>query len=393
MRKMNSRERILTALDHKEPDRIPISIGNIYEKAYRKLCRYLGIRVKGQIPTVAEQVLLIDQRIRKKFGIDKFVNVSGLYNFGSFFNTKIIDGFLPTTNALNWQNGEIITDEYGCKFKYRGVGGAYPIYHPLKDAKKIEDIERYPNWPDPDDPSRVIKNARGIVKKLYEEIDGVFYMGVPAIFHRYQHLRGFNQWLMDMKLNPELYRFLVEKILHINLRLTLRSLNEIGDFVDLIFLNDDMGTTTGPFMSIKDYQEFVKPYYKKFVEVIKKEYPEIKIWYHCHGSILKLIPDIIDCGVNVLNPVLPRENLQPKELKAKFGDKLSFDGAIDIQNILPYGSPAEVREHVKEIIKTLAPNGGFILRAQIINPITPPENICTLYETALEYGNYPIDFE
>lgn len=253
-------------------------------------------------------------------------------------------------------------------------------------------MDKYPHWPDPNDSSLIMKDARNIVGKLYENIDGVFYTAVPTIFYRYQHLRGFNQWIIDMKLNPELYRAIAEKILYINLRLTMRSLNEIGEYVDLLVLNDDMGTTVSPFISVEDYRKFVKPYYTRLIETIKKEYSRIKIWYHCHGSIFQLIPDIIDCGVDILNPVLPQaKNMQPERLKKEFGDKLSFDGAIDVQQILPFGSTADVEKHVKKVIKALAPGGGYILRAQIINPITPPENICTLYETALKYGEYQID--
>ncbi len=347
---MNSRERVLLTINHKEPDRVPIG------------------------PPLG-RVNLDDaaKRFIETFDFDSFVSLD----------------FRKNIEERHKLSDDVYVDDYGCVYKHKGVSEIpYCIHSPLWNARKVDEVEKYPKWPNPDDSSLIQKDAYEKAKKLYEETNHVTVVSVPTIFHRYAYVRGFNRWLMDMKTNPELYEAIASKIQSISLKSTLRLLKETGDHVDLVMLNDDMGSTRGPFMSVEDFRRFVKPYYKELMGRIKKDYPKIRFWLHSHGCITNLVPDIIDCGVDVLNPVLPGDNVDPQVLKKEFGSQLCFDGGVDVEYMMPFGTVEQVREHAKKVIDTLSSGGGYIFRVQMISNIVPYENLYTAYKTALVYGNY-----
>jgi len=347
---MNSRERVLFAINHKEPDRVPIG-------------------------SPGGRVNLDDdaKRFIETFDFDRFVSLD----------------FMKNIEEKHKLSDDVYVDNYGCIYKHKGVSQIpYCIHSPLANARKVDEVEKYQKWPDPNDPSLIEKDAYKKAKKLYEETNHIAVVGVPALFHTYAWVRGFNQWLMDMKTHPELYEAIASRIYNIRIISTLRLLEQVGDYVDLVTLNDDMGSTTGPFMSAEDFRKFVKPYYKELVRRVKKDYPKIKFWLHSHGCIMKLVPDIIDCGVDVLNPILPGDNMDPHVLKREFGGQLCFDGGVDVEYIMPFGTVEQVREHVKNVIDTLASDGGYLFRVQMISNVVPHENLYTAYKTALEHGNY-----
>jgi uroporphyrinogen decarboxylase len=141
-------------------------------------------------------------------------------------------------------------------------------------------------------------------------------------------------------------------------------------------------------MSPQDFRDHIKPYFRDLIGRVKKQFPHIKIYLHCHGQIMDLVPDLVDCGIDILNPILPLDNMDPVRLKQEFGSQLAFQGGIDIEHVLPFGTVGEVREHVKRVIDILAPGGGFMFKAQAISRIIPYENLNTTYNLALEYGRY-----
>jgi len=204
-------------------------------------------------------------------------------------------------------------------------------------------------------------------------------------------LTGYEKWFIDMKLNPEFYFALSDKLLEIGFGMIDNFIATVGDCLDIVVTYDDMGTQEGLFCSHKDYVKFIKPYEKRMIERIKK-YTNAKILRHSCGSIYEVIPDYIEIGVDILNPVQPlAKNMEPWRLKKEFGKYLTFCGGIDIQRLLPYGTVEEVKQGVKEVIKAYAPGGGYILApSHNIEPDTPPENIVAMYEAAKEYGKYPI---
>jgi uroporphyrinogen decarboxylase len=194
---------------------------------------------------------------------------------------------------------------------------------------------------------------------------------------------------MDLLLNREFIETLMEKILEVCLGIGKRLLEEIGEYVDLVFVHDDLATTESLMMSPQLYREIIKPRHKKIFDLIK-EMTQAKVIYHCDGAIYPLIGDFIEIGVDALNPVqVSAKGVDTDTLKQEFGNRLSFWGAIDTSYVLPKGSPEEVREEVQKRINHLKKGGGYVA-APVHNILdeVPPENIVAMYKTALEIGRY-----
>jgi uroporphyrinogen decarboxylase len=349
---MNSRERVLLAINHQEADRLPMFRPNMIQ-TYEPL----------------------DEKVRNfldTFQFDRFAGV-GFVKSRPDFRRELPNG--------------VFEDSYGCKFKYMGVGMPYCIHSPLAHARTIEDVEGF-SWPDVNNSHLVAEDARERAKEIYEKGEYATSLGVGMLFHRYHYLRGFEQWLIDMAANPELHRAIADKIYHINSTIALKLLDVVGDYTDIVTFGDDFGTSTDSYMSPEDFRSLIKPYFRDLIGRIKEQFPHIKFYLHSHGQVMDLVPDFIDCGIDILNPILPLDNMDPVVLKREFGSQLTFEGGIDIEHILPFGTLDEVKEHVKEVIDILAPGGGFIFKAQAISCVIPPENLITTYKLALEYGRY-----
>jgi len=349
---MNSRERVLAATNHIEPDRIPLFAPNMINTTAPYdpgLLRYLD-----------------------EFPFDHLASVGGLVN--------------PPTQQVDVDDDQLI-DGYGCRFQYKGVGMPYCIHSPLAGAQTVADIEAF-DWPDPEAPSMIASDASERAARARGKEEQVLQVGISHIFHQYHYMRGFEQWMIDVRLHRDVHRAIADHILHINSTLAMRLLEQVGEHTDMVSINDDLGTSVAPYMSPADFRELVKPYYTALLAPIKARHPHIKVYMHSHGQIMDLVPDLIECGVDVLNPILPLDNMDPVQLKREYGDRLCFHGGIDIEHIVPFGTVDEVRDHVKEVIDILAPGGGYWFKAQAISPVIPPENIIAAYECAIEYGRY-----
>jgi len=164
----------------------------------------------------------------------------------------------------------------------------------------------------------------------------------------------------------------------------------VGEFISIVHTADDLGTQSGPYFSQEMFREMIKPKEKEFFEAIRNK-TEARIFQHSDGAISSYIDDLIEIGVDILNPVQPSEEMDPAKLKASFGDRISFHGGIDQHRVLPQGTPADVENEVKKRIGQLAPGGGYILAAaQTVMPEVPGENVVQMFRTAKEYGRYPI---
>ena len=347
---MTSRELVLRAVSHQEPDRLPLFKPNI-------------------IPTrepFAESV----QHFLDTFEFDRLAPLGGIVG-GPSGRRELPD--------------DASEDGYGCRFQYKGVGGPYCVHHPLAHAETIQDVERF-DWPDPDAPERIAPDAREKARETREKGEHATCVYVETLFHRYHYLRGFDRWLMDMKLNPEVHKAIADRIYRVNSTLVMRLLEQVGDYTDIVCTGDDFGTSRAPYMSPADFRAHIKPYYRDLIARIKARFPHVKFYLHSHGQIMDLVPDLVDCGVDILNPILPLDNMDPVRLKRDFGSRLAFEGGIDIEHILLFGTAAEVEEHVKSVIDILAPGGGFLFKAQAVSPLIPPRNLIETYRTALEYG-------
>jgi len=256
-----------------------------------------------------------------------------------------------------------------------------------------EDIDNYP-WPDLS--TNIMDGVVERVKYLREETD-YFVVGrcisTMLPFLGYAMLSGMEKWLIDMKIDPQFYHRLSEKLLEVGLAINDQFFGGIGQYLDGANIFDDLGTQAGLLMSHDDYVQFVKPYTAEIIKNIRKHLrPEAKIILHSCGSVYEAIPDLIEIGVDVLNPVQPlARNMEPWRLKKEFGNDISFLGGFDIQKLLPRGSVAQIKEGAKKLIQEYAHGGGFIFAtSHNIEPDTPPENIVAAFDAAYEYGRYPI---
>jgi uroporphyrinogen decarboxylase len=210
--------------------------------------------------------------------------------------------------------------------------------------------------------------------------------------HNYAFTRGFELFLMDMLENPPLWHALSERLTDWAIDYMTAFLTPIADLVDIVQFTDDMGTQRALFMSPEHYRSFLKPYHRRWMEAVHRLAPGAKIAMHTCGSVYQIIPDFIEIGIEILNPIQPKAtNMEALRLKTEFGRDLSFLGGVDIQDLLPHGTADQVRAGVRELIETLGPGGGFILApSHQFQPDVPPENIVAMYDTVLNEGNYPL---
>jgi len=388
MKEWTPRERVLTAVEHKEPDRVPISFGGTLStgilecppngKNYTKLCEYLGIQnyEEPDIGFIGNNVSNIDERVLRKFGSD----------------FRRVDPNPPEVR-IEPDGTKTILGIY-CGMRVKKMGYYDDIFEfPLRNCKSKKDILQYPFWPTSDDFNKLAEGKEEEAKNLRENTNYALVVDTPLWFPflAYPLLSGYEKWFMDMKLNPKFYFALADKLFEVGLGIVEKFIGLVGNYIDIVATYDDMGNQQGLLCSHKDYVKFIKPYEKKMIEHIKK-YTDAKIYRHSCGSVYEVIPDFIEIGVDILNPVQPlAKNMEPWRLKKEFGRYLTFCGGIDVQKLLPHGTPQEVREGVKRTIEIYAPGGGYILGpSHNIEPDTPPENIVAMYESAQEYGKYPI---
>ena len=196
---------------------------------------------------------------------------------------------------------------------------------------------------------------------------------------------------MDMIANPKLTTAIMDKMLEFYISFWGEMLPIVGPYVQVIKLGDDLGMQSGPLISPDLFRSMIKPRERELIAFIKKR-TDAKIFFHSCGSIYEFIPDLIEIGVDVLNPIqVSAKDMDTKRLKQEFGDRLAFWGAVDTQQVLPFGSPEDVVAEVKKRIGDLAPGGGYILSSvHNIQAKVPPENIETMFDAALRYGEYPI---
>jgi uroporphyrinogen decarboxylase len=384
----NSRKRVLAALENKEPDRVPISFGGFVStcilecppdgNALSKLYKYLDI--KGyEKPTPGAWgniVVNIDERVMNRFGND----------------FRII---LPNGDDVKTEpDGTKTILGLSCGLKIKKVGYYDDVFDfPLRNYTSVKDLDKYQNWPTSDDFKNLAKGKVDEVKKLRETTNyAIVEDGFKAFpIAMYALLSGYDKWLIDMKLNPDYYFALSDKLFEIGLKMVEYWLGPVGKYIDIATTYDDLGAQNGPILSHDDYVKFIKPYEKRMIESIKK-HTNAKIYRHCCGSIYEFIPDFIEIGVDILNPVQPlAKNMEPWRLKREFGKDITFLGGIDTQELL-YKSVGTVKRGVRDTIRAYAPGGGYILgTAHNIEPDTPVENIVALFEAAQEYGWYPLD--
>ncbi|MCK8827421.1 uroporphyrinogen-III decarboxylase [Natroniella acetigena] len=383
MSELTSRERVIKALNHEETDRVPIDIGGIYNlttlhrDAYVNLMEYLGYESdEVEIAYFNSQSVIVDERIRERFKSDCYP----LHPIGpADWELKL----QQDENGKKWYK-----DEFGIKWQ---TSGLYydPVEPPLKDCT-LEDIDNYP-WPDPKDPSRV-EDLKAEAKKIYEETDYALVLSGPlggGIYVPASWFLGYQDFLIKMITDPEIVTALIDKMVQFHLGWWELVLDEIGDYIQVVVLSDDLGTQEAPLMNPEMYRKYIKPAQKEVISFIKSR-ADVKVVYHCDGAINDFLPDLIDLDVDALNPVqVSAAGMDDTaRLKQEFGDQLSFwGGTCGGQGVLAEGTPEEIRQEVKKRVDHLAAGGGLVLASiHNIQKDVPPENIVAFYDALYEYA-------
>ncbi len=382
---MTSRERVLRALDHKETDRVPIDLGGfqtgIHKRAYQDLQDYLGLNESIQIMDPVQMLARPSEDILRRFHVDTRYVYPGstdnaMKNVGPIeYNGRIYQGFTDAFGAV-WAMPE------GDHLYLEVIG------HPFAD-KTIDEIRAYP-FPDGSDKTP-FKAMRDRVIQTRQQTDCAISTGIGGVVYEFcWYLRGLENWFIDMKCEPEICEVLLDKTLKYWLDYYTVYMAEIGDVIDIVMIGDDLAGQAGPLFSPDFYRSIVKPRQKKLVQHIKS-LTQAKVWYHTCGNCIELIPELIDNGIDILNPIqISAEKMDPAFLKKTFGEQLVFwGGGIDSQHVLPFASPDEVKQHVKTNLGIFKPGGGYVFNnVHNIQAGVPAENIIALYEAGYEYGFY-----
>lgn len=404
---MNSRERVLTALRHQEPDRVPIDLDgmrstSIMAVAYNRLKAYLGITGgETRMYDLMQQLAQPEPPILERFGVD-VLPLPLPHSLWGFEPTNpawkpwtlpdgspalVPSGFNPVQNERgDW----LVLDNEGRTAYRMPAGGLYfdQVYHPLAEATMVAEIEAFEL---PDISEEELVWLRGEARRLYETTDRAI-MGEFGgnILEGAQGLRGWERFMMDMALEPKLAQALTQKLADHYVANLPRYLGAVGDYIQIIQMGDDLGTQRGPQMSPDMYRSIIKPAHRQVYEYVKT-HSDLYIFLHTCGSIYRLIPDLIEVGVDILNPVqISAVDMDPARLKREFGQDVVFwGGGANTQHVLPDATPAEVRRHVRELIEIFAPGGGYVFcQVHNIQANVPPENVVAMFETALEFGCY-----
>lgn len=376
MGSLTPRERVRIALRHQEPDRVPIDLGGTYASgiilgAYERLCQYLGLPSDGEELEGRSATAVISEAVLERLGVD----------------TRRVTVNIPD-NWVHPNPDGTQTDGWGVTWGRPAGGHLYVVRPPLAGEPTISDVERLP-MPDPEDP-RITEGLVEEVRRLRTETDYAICLNLPSrLVHQIQFLRGYAEALMDLVINQPLIEALMDRVADFNVRLADRVLRMVGDSVDVVCFGDDLATQRAPFLRPELYRRLIKPRQRRLTEVMRR-HTNAFFYYHSCGAVAPLIPDLIDLGVQVLNPVqVSAVGMEPERLKREYGKHLAFWGAIDTQRVLPRGTPADVAAEVRRRFRELGPGGGWVCAAvHNIQPEVPPENIVALFDTAREcrYG-------
>lgn len=385
---MTSRERVLTVLDHEVPDRVPIIIG-VSNATGIKMTTYQGIKSLTGINAPDDYIYewpelgtaKIDEETLRRLHCD-VRGVLDIHPAETLERNRKRDPHSPFIDSWGSGQMEIGPDEW------------FPGVHPLSDAASIEDLESYPGWPDMKDPSRVA-HVKAVAKKLAEQNEYAI-MATPWLLFPLERafaMQGMDVFLLNLAINPEFAIALLEKTASLCKELMEPFLAEMGDQVDIIKVGDDLGTQESLLISPKMYRDILKPIHADYIDFIKQR-TDAKVFFHTDGDVVPLIPDFIEMGIDILNPIQTSAGKMADlaSLKKKFGKNILFCGGIDTHRVLPAGTQEEVRREVKRVIELLGDNGGYMVASvhTIMNDV-PPENVLAMVDAVEEFGKYPLN--
>ncbi|MGL4606291.1 MAG: uroporphyrinogen decarboxylase family protein [Eubacteriaceae bacterium] len=380
---MKSRERVMKAVNHEEPDRVPIDMVLTID-VYRDMKKLLGLDHLPETPRMGHWTdVQMPIEMINALGTDMYYISPRSGN--SIHSKKFDDGSF--------------TDEWGCFWKKTTIDGGHFYFElqnpPLANAT-VEDLERYV-WPNPEDPNRY-KGLKEEMEEVREKTDlAILAKFAGAVFEVATYMRGHEQWYRDLINNQVFAHALLKKVCDIQMKIDEVCIDAVGENVDILRLSgEDLGMQDRPLISPKTFRKVVKPHLKTLwisaKENLLKKNPRAKVMLHSCGAVKPFIEDFIECGIDILDPVQPgAKDMDRYTLKKEFGEKIVFHGNIDIQNVLPFGSKKEIEDEVKDAIKALAPGGGFLLSpAHNVQSDVTAENLVHMVSCAKKYGTYPI---
>ncbi len=377
---MNPRERFQLITNHQEADRVPVDMGShvasIHKGSYARLREYLNdpdLKNQDKILDRMVQNVVPDEKLLRRYGVDfRWIapNWVGVTDIGN--------------NAYR--------DMWGIEWKY--MQDAYNVgCSPLANAT-VDDLEQY-DWPDPYNPG-LFEGLGERAKHLYENTDYVLVADSikGGLLTKALQIRGYEQTFVDLAINIEFAEALLDKLLWLYKEMWAGFLKAVGPYVQMVYFTDDVGAQQNMLISPTMFRTLLKPRLKELIDHIKG-LADVKFMYHTDGMVTPVIEDIVDMGVDILNPIQTSAfDMDTSVLKESYRGHLCFHGAIDVQQMLPFSTPDEVRYDVAKRIHDLGRGGGYILApCHNIGPDVPPENVETLYEAAHEYGCYPLQLD
>jgi uroporphyrinogen decarboxylase len=417
---MNSRSRVLAALQHKEPDKLPIDLSGmrstgIMALAYHDLRNHLGLSQKDKIRVydAIQQLAMPEDQVLELFEVDAVDFSRAFWNspedWSKFELSNGIEVEVPSAYDITCTDGKyIIKSSDGTVIAQMPESVIYfnQTCHPLADMfeGKLKDDEfvhlkdylekvMWVKLPTPPSHLPFTKENLAYIskkaKQLYEQTDYAILSGAGGnFFEMGQFLYRSDNFFMELLTNPKRVERLLDKLVELYLENMKEFLEAIRDYVQILVVGDDLGTQQTSLISPKLYRDIFKPRHKQMFDFIKK-HSNCYIFFHSCGAIYDHIPDLIEAGVDILNPVQKSaSNMDIQRLKKEFGKDLTFGGGgCDTQHILPHGSVSEVEDDVKKSIDILAKDGGFVFtQVHNITASVPPENIVAMFKTANEHG-------
>jgi len=374
MSPLSHRERVLAVINHEAPDRLPVDFGGspatgINLLAYQRLKQHLGLPGPVRVQNERSILALPDEAVLELFDVDLRLVLA--YTAEDSCNRGLFD-----EAAL--ARGAEYTDVWGVVRRRPPHGHYYVVRAPFeKEDLTIADLDAHP-WPPPTQ-----ADAAGLkreAERLRRETDCALLAHIPGrLFSLGQFMCGFENWLLQLKINPEFCEALLDRGLEIQLAMAQTMLEAVGDSVDILYLADDYGMQTGPLISPELFRCIFKPRMARLIQFLKAR-SSARIAFHSCGSVYALIPDFIEVGVEILNPIqVSAADMDTGRLRREFGRRLAFWGAVDSHQVLPLGTPAQVRAEVARRVQDLGP--GYIpysvhnLQAEV-----PPENILAMID-------------
>ena len=392
---MTSRERITLALSHQEPDRVPYDLAStqvtgIAIGAARNLRHHLGLPDRApDICDVIQQICTPHDDLMDALAVD----TRGLFPL-CHSNLPIPVGSAKWVE-LHEDAGDAwrYRDEWGCLQEFPKQDGLYYsiVETPLPDMDvTVEQIKSLP-LPDGGEPWRVAGLREQALRYRDQGYPVVLKSVCAGMVEMAERIRGMENFLVDLMISEAAAEALLQRFLDIKLAFWETALNELGDVVDVLMEADDYGTQESQLVSPETFRSLVKPKLTELIAQMKKRAPHAKILFHSCGSVRPIVPDFIEVGIDILNPVhITAAGMEPAALKRDFGRDICFwGGGVDTQNILPRGTPEEVRDDVRRNVEALAPGGGWVFNTiHNIQADVPPENIMAMRDALAEFGTY-----